>query len=190
MDNKTKPTYDSPDKAAVQIKILLDDGQKEQALKLLSKAFGETIYWQARRMVIVHEDAQDVLQESFIRIVKSIDSFKWECKLSSWIYRIVTNESLRLIDSRNRKLQTQSLDDITKAISATEFVDLGDKATIKLQAAIHKLPRKQQLAFNMRYYDDLPYEEIAQILDSNVAAVKMNFHHAKEKILQILKENN
>lgn len=190
MDNNTKPTYDSPDKASAQIKMLLDEGRKDQALKLLSKAFGETIYWQARRMVVVHEDAQDVLQESFIRIVKSIDSFKWESKLSSWIYRIVTNESLRLLDSRNRKLQTQSLDDITKVISTSDFVDLGDTAAIKLQAAIQKLPAKQQMAFNMRYYDDLPYEEIALILDSNAAAVKMNYHHAKEKILQLLKDNS
>lgn len=190
MDNRTKPTYESPDKASAQIKELLDNGRKEQALQLLSKAFGESIYWQARRMVVVHEDAQDVLQESFIRIVKSIDSFKWESKLSSWIYRIVTNESLRLIDSRNRKLQTQSLDDISKTISTSDFVDLGDKAAVKLQAAIQKLPRKQQITFNMRYYDDLPYEEIAEILNSNVAAVKMNYHHAKERILLILKENN
>ena len=190
MDNKTIPTYESPEKASARIKELLENGRKEQALKLLSKAFGETIYWQARRMVVVHEDAQDVLQESFIRIVKSIDSFKWESKLSSWIYRIVTNESLRLIDSRNRKLQTQSLDDITKTISTSGFVDLGDKAAIKLQAAIQKLPNKQQATFNLRYYDDLPYEEIAAIMDSNIAAVKMNYHHAKERILQILKEND
>ncbi len=190
MDNSTKPTYDSPEKASAQIRELLLNGRKEQALKILSKAFGESIYWQARRMVIVHEDAQDVLQESFIRIVKSIDSFKWESKLSSWIYRIVTNESLRLLDSRNRKLQTQSIDDITKVITSSDFVDLGDTAAIKLQAAIQKLPRKQQLTFNMRYYDDLAYEEIADILNSNVAAVKMNYHHAKEKVLQILKENN
>lgn len=190
MDNSNKPKPDSPEKASIHIRELLQDGHKDQALKLLSKTFGESIYWQARRMVIVHEDAQDVLQETFVRIVKSIDSFKWESKLSSWIYRIVTNESIRLLDTRNKKLQTQNLDDITKVITSSDFVDLGDTAAIKLQAAIQKLPRKQQITFNMRYYDDLPYEEIAEILGSNVAAVKMNYHHAKEKILQILKENN
>lgn len=184
------PPIEGPDKISVQIKALLDDGKKNKALDLLSKAYGENIYWHARRMVLVHEDAQDVLQESFIRIVRGIDSFKWESKLSSWIYRIVLNESLRLIENRTKKLQTQSLEYITQMITSSEYVDLGNEAALKLQAAIQKLPSKQQTVFMLRYYDNMSYEEIAYITDSNPSAAKMNYHHAKEKILKLLKNND
>lgn len=184
------PPIDGLDKVSAQIKSLLDDGKKAKALDILSKTYGETIYWHARKMVVVHEDAQDVLQETFIRIVRGIDSFKWESKLSSWIYRIAVNESLRLIETKNRRLQTQSLEDITQLIASSDHVDLGNEAAVKLQAAIHTLPNKQQTAFMLRYYDNLSYEEIAEITDSNPAAAKMNYHHAKEKILQILKTSD
>lgn len=184
------PPIEGLDSISAQIKCLMDAGHKNKALDLLSKTYGETIYWHARRMVLVHEDAQDVLQESFIRIVRGIDSFKWESKLSSWIYRIVLNESLRLLDSRNKKLQTQSLEYITQMITSSDYVDLGNDAAVKLQAAIQKLPAKQQTVFMLRYYDDMPYEEIAYITDSNPAAVKMNYHHAKERILKLLKNND
>jgi len=184
------PPIDGLDNISAQIKDLLDSGKKNKALELLSKAYGENIYWHARRMVVVHEDAQDVLQETFIRIVRGIDSFKWESKLSSWIYRIAVNECLRMIESRNRKLQTQSLDDISKMIASSDYVDIGNNATVLLQAAIQKLPNKQQTVFTLRYYDNMSYEEIAEVTDSNPAAVKMNYHHAKEKILQMIKKND
>lgn len=184
------PPIDGLDKVSAQIKGLLDDGKKAKALDLLSKTYGETIYWHARRMVVVHEDAQDVLQETFIRIVRGIDSFKWESKLSSWIYRIAVNECLRMIENRNRRLQTQSLEDITKMITSSDYVDLGNDASVKLQAAIQKLPNKQQTAFTLRYYDNLSYEDIAEIIGSNPAAAKMNYHHAKERILQMLKNSD
>lgn len=184
------PPIEGLDKISAQIKSLLDVGKKNKALDMLSKAYGETIYWHARRMVVVHEDAQDVLQESFIRIVRGIDAFKWESKLSSWIYRIVLNESLRMIENRNKRLQTQSLENITQMIASSNYVDLGNEAALKLQAAIQMLPHKQQTVFMLRYYDDLSYEEIAYITDSNPSAAKMNYHHAKEKILKILKNDN
>lgn len=184
------PPIDGLDKVSAQIKGLLDDGKKAKALDLLSKTYGETIYWHARRMVIVHEDAQDVLQETFIRIVRGIDTFKWESKLSSWIYRIAVNECLRMIENKNRRLQTQSLENITRMITSSDYVDLGNEAAVKLQAAIKMLPTKQQTAFTLRYYDNLSYEEIADIIGSNPAAAKMNYHHAKEKILQILKTSD
>lgn len=184
------PPIEGLDKVSAQIKSLLDDGKKAKALDLLSKTYGETIYWHARRMVVVHEDAQDVLQETFIRIVRGIDSFKWESKLSSWIYRIAVNECLRMIENKNRRLQTQSLEDITKMITSSDYVDLGNDAAIKLQAAIQKLPNKQQTVFTLRYYDNLSYDEIAEITNSNAAAAKMNYHHAKEKILLTLKNSD
>ncbi len=184
------PPIDGLDKVSAQIKSLLDDGKKAKALDLLSKTYGETIYWHARRMVVVHEDAQDVLQETFIRIVRGIDSFKWESKLSSWIYRIAVNECLRLIETKNRRLQTQSIEAITTMISSSDYVDLGNEAALKLQAAVHTLPNKQQTAFMLRYYDNLSYEEIADVIGSNAAAAKMNYHHAKERILQILKTSD
>lgn len=184
------PPIDGLDKVSAQIKSLLEDAKKDKALELLSKTYGETIYWHARRMVVVHEDAQDVLQETFIRIVRGIDSFKWESKLSSWIYRIAVNECLRMIENKNRRLQTQSLDNITQLITSSDYVDLGNEAAVKLQAAIQKLPFKQQTAFSLRYYDNLSYEEIADIVGSKPAAAKMNYHHAKEKILQMIQNGD
>ena len=182
------PPIDGLDIVSAQIKTLLDSGQEDKALRKLSEAYGETIYWHARRMVIVHEDAQDVLQETFIRIVRGLKSFKWESKLSSWIYRIATNECLRLLDNNSRRLQTQSINDITQIISSSDYVDLGDNAAIKLQAALQQLPRKKPLSFTLRYYDDLSYEEIAEIIDSTPSSAKMNYHHAKERLMELLAE--
>lgn len=169
------------------IRQRLKQGKKEEALQLLSTAFGETIYWQARRTLVVHEDAQDVIQEVFLRIIRSIDSFRWESKLSSWVYRIVANECSRFMDSKNRRIAMDNLGAQMERIAASDYVNLGDEAAIRLQAAIQTLPPKQQQVFNLRYYDDLSYEDIAEIIDSTPTAAKMNYHHAKEKIVGLVR---
>ncbi len=155
--------------------------------RLLMMRYGKTVYWHIRRLVVSHYDAQDASQETFVRIYRSFDRFKGNCPLSVWIYRIATNEALRIIDRRREK--NASLDDPDVNIGgmmADEYLDYSDLEAVKLQKAIMALPTKQRLAFNLRYYDELDYDEIAQIAGSNVASVKMNYHIAKEKIIKYM----
>ena len=159
----------------------------EKGFKMLMTKYKETIYWHIRRLVVSYDDAQDATQETFVRIFRSLDSFRGECAFSSWIYRIATNEALRIIE--RRKSETMSLDDPNTGINgmaAEEYVDYSDLEAVKLQKAILSLPTKQQLAFNLRYYDELGYDEIAQISGSTPANVKSNYHIAKEKIIKYM----
>ena len=164
----------------------------EKGFNILTAAYMEPVYWHIRRLVVAHDDAQDVLQETFVRIFRAFDQYKPELSLKSWIFRIATNESLRFLDQRQRK-KTLSLDEASEDIfnlKADEYVDYNDVMAIKLQQAVHALPLKQQLAFNLRYFDDLSYEEIAEITDSEAANVKANYHIAKEKIVQYIKNHD
>ena len=138
---------------------------RERGFKMLMNSFQVPIYNYIRRLVVSHEDAEDVLQEVFIRIFRHIDQFREESSLSTWIYRIATNESLRLLNSR---------------------IDYESELAVKFQEAILSLPEKQRLVFNLRYYDELEYEEIARVLDSKVDTLKVNYHYAKEKIKEYI----
>ena len=153
--------------------------------------YKETVYWHIRRLVVAHEDAQDATQETFVRIFRSLPDFKNECSFRSWIYRIATNEALRLLDRRRN--DRMSLDDSPvelNSIMADEYVDYSDLETVRLQQAILALPTKQQLAFNLRYYNELGYAEIAEITSSTPESVKSNYHIAKEKIIRYMDLNN
>ena len=145
------------------------------------------IYWHIRRLVVSHDDAQDAVQETFVRIFRSFRQFKGDCPFCVWIYRIATNEALRILE--RRKDERLSLDDPeagTSSLMADEYVDYSDLEAVKLQKAILSLPTKQQLAFNLRYYDELGYDEIAAITNSTAANVKSNYHIAKEKIIKYM----
>ena len=139
---------------------------RERGFKMLMNSFQVPIYNYIRRLVVSHEDAEDVLQEVFIRIFRHIDQFREESSLSTWIYRIATNESLRLLNSRKEE-----------GVVSAEDVQ---------EEAILSLPEKQRLVFNLRYYDELEYEEIARVLDSKVDTLKVNYHYAKEKIKEYI----
>ena len=165
---------------------------RERGFKMLMNSFQVPIYNYIRRMVVSHEDAEDVLQEVFIRIFRHIDQFREESSLSTWIYRIATNESLRLLNSR-KKRETVSTEDMQESLisqlRASDYVDYENELAVKFQEAILRLPEKQRLVFNLRYYDELDYEEIAYILDSKVDALKVNYHYAKEKIKEYILNN-
>lgn len=159
----------------------------EQGYRQLMRQCREPVYWHIRRLVVHHEDAQDATQETFVRVFRSIDKFKGDCSLMAWIYRIATNEALRIIG--RRWPVSSSLDDddtVARHIADDEYVDYADVEAVKLQKAILSLPTKQQLAFNMRYYDEMPYDEIAKVTDSTPSAVKANYHVAKEKITKFM----
>ena len=161
---------------------------REQGFRLLVEYFQEPIYYYIRRLVVLHEDAEDVLQEVFIQIYRHWDQFRNESSLSTWIYRIATNESLRLLNSR-KKRETVSTESLISQLRASDYVDYENELAVKFQEAILRLPEKQRLVFNLRYYDELDYEEIAYILDSKVDALKVNYHYAKEKIKEYILNN-
>ena len=165
--------------------------KSERGFRLLMQKYRQPIYWHIRRLVVSHDDAQDATQEAFIRIFRSFDKFRDDNSFRGWIFRIATNEALRLIDSR--KQEQVSLDEDENGanrIMADNYVDYSNVEAVKLQKAILTLPAKQQAAFNLRYYDELSYEEIAEATGSTASAVKMNFHIAKEKIIKYMNSND
>lgn len=157
----------------------------ERGFKMLMDAFQEPIYNYIRRIVVSHEDAEDVLQEVFIRVFRHLGQFREESSLSTWIYRIATTESLRLLNNRKDEGVVSAEDvqeELLNKLKASDYIDYENELAVKFQEAILSLPEKQRLVFNLRYYDELEYEEIARILDSKVDTLKVNYHYAKEKI--------
>lgn len=154
--------------------------------------YSEQLYWQIRRMVIDHDDANDVLQNTFIKAWTNIDNFRGDAKLSTWLYKIAINESITFINKK--KVQNNiSLDDddsfLVNNLEADRYFD-GDEAQAKLQHAIATLPEKQRLVFNMRYYDEMKYEDMSEILGTSVGALKASFHHALKKIETFFENND
>lgn len=161
----------------------------ERGFKMLMDAFQKPIYNYIRRLVVSHEDAEDVLQEVFIRVFRHLGQFRSESSLSTWIYRIATNESLRLLNSRKEEGNIASeevQEELISKLQASDYIDYENEMVVKFQEAILNLPEKQRLVFNLRYYDELEYEEIARILDSKVETLKVNYHYAKEKIKEYI----
>ena len=162
---------------------------RERGFKMLMDSFQVPIYNYIRRLVVSHEDAEDVLQEVFIRVFRHIDQFREESSLSTWIYRIATNESLRLLNGRKDEGDV-SAEDVQEELmgksKASDYIDYENELAVKFQEAILSLPEKQRLVFNLRYYDELEYEEIARVLDSKVDTLKVNYHYAKEKIKEYI----
>ena len=161
----------------------------EQGFRELMSRFKEPVYWHIRRLVVAHEDAQDAAQETFVRIYRSLDQYSGERSFSAWIYRIATNEALRVIERNNRRA-FQTLDETTADFTADAYIDYTDVEAVKLQRAIHTLPTKQQVAFNLRYYDEMSYEGIAEVTGSTEGAAKSNYHLAKENIVEYLRSND
>ncbi len=165
--------------------------KSETGFRLLMQKYKQPVYWHIRRLVVAHDDAQDATQEAFIRIFRSFDTFRDANSFRGWIFRIATNEALRLIGSRKQgQVSLEEDEDGANRIVADNYVDYTDLEAVKLQKAIHTLPTKQQAAFNLRYYDELSYEEIAEATGSTASAVKVNFHIAKEKIIKYMNSND
>ena len=165
--------------------------KSESGFRLLMLKYKQPVYWHIRRLVVDHDDAQDATQETFIRIFRSFDKFRDDSSLRGWIFRIATNEALRLIESRRQgQVSLEDDDNGANRVMAGDYVDFTDLEAVKLQKAILLLPPKQQAAFNLRYYDELSYEEIAEATGSNASSVKANFHIAKEKIIKYMNSND
>ena len=157
---------------------------QQKAFRELVSTYKERLYWHIRRMVTNHEDADDVLQNTFIKVFRSIDKFKGDSKLYSWMYRIATNESITFINQRAKKagISSEELQNqLVNNLQADVYFE-GEEIQLKLQKAIASLPQKQQLVFNMKYFDDMKYNEMSEMLDTSVGALKASYHHAVKKI--------
>ncbi len=169
-----------------------DEATKEKAYATLITRYQERLYWHIRRMVINHEDANDVLQNVFIKVWKSLDGFREEANFYTWLYRIGTNETLTFLAKEKRKSTLSISDDAENGLASSLKAEQGydsNKIEWKLQQAINTLPEKQKLVFNLRYYDEMPYEKMSEVLGTSEGALKASYHHAAKKIEAFLKDN-
>ena len=161
---------------------------RNEAFNLLLQKYQQKIYWHIRRLVIDHDDADDLVQESFVKVWKNLANFRNDSQLYTWIYRIATNECITFLNKKKLK-NNVSLDDVgnelAESLASSSYFD-GDKIQRKLQEAVLKLPEKQRIIFNMKYFDDMKYDEISEVLGTSVGALKASFHIAVKKIESIL----
>lgn len=170
------------------LKLFRDEGKRQEAFSLLLKKYQQKIYWHIRRMVVDHDDADDLVQDVFIKVWKNLDSFRQDSQLYTWIYRIATNECITFLNKKKDKLNVsyeEMSEKLGDSLSDDNFFT-GEEIQKKLQKAILTLPEKQRLVFNMKYYDDLKFQEISDILGTSVGALKTSYHLAVKKIENFL----
>jgi len=173
------------------IQQLLNPKTQQVAFQKLLHDYQRPLYNQIRNIVLNHDDADDVLQNTFIKVFQNLKNFKGESKLFSWIYRIATNEAITFINQKAKRNNTTSEALQTKIVDnlkADTYFD-GNEIQIKLQKAITLLPEKQQLVFKMKYYEEIKYENMSEILGTSVGALKASYHHAVKKIENFMKNN-
>jgi RNA polymerase sigma-70 factor (ECF subfamily) len=171
------------------VQQLQNSKTRDKAFRLLITQYKERLYWHIRKIVTVHDDADDILQNTFIKIFKNIEKFNQKSKLYSWMYRIATNESITFINKRAKE-RNVDISDYHQQLASTLESDVyfsGNEIQIILQKAIATLPEKQRLVFNMKYFDELKYDEISAILETSVGALKASYFHAVKKIEKYIK---
>ena len=164
---------------------------KERAFKTLVSEYKERLYWHIRGIVLNHEDADDVLQNTFVKVFKNIDKFKGDSKLYTWLYRIATNESITFINKRAKRnhITNEEVRELVLSKLESDVYFEGNAIQLQLQKAIATLPQKQQLVFSMKYFEEHTYEELSEILETSVGGLKSNYHIAVKKITEFLKTN-
>lgn len=175
----------------VLVKDLQSDKQREAAFKILVKEYKERLYWHIRKIVLNHDDADDVLQNTFIKVFKNIHNFNGQSKLYTWLYRIATNESITFINKRakaNNVTIEEVKENAIKNLESDVYFN-GDEIQLQLQRAIATLPHKQQLVFNMKYFENHTYEQLSEILETSVGGLKSSYHIAVKKITGYIKSN-
>ena len=170
--------------------LLQDPSTQKKAFTLIVDQYSEQLYWQIRRMVLSHEDANDLLQNTFLKAWANIDYFRAEAKISTWLYRIALNECLSFL---NKRRATVSLDDpeadVLQRLESDPYFS-GDKAQKALQRALLTLPEKQRMVFNLKYYQEMKYEEMSEVFGTSVGALKASYHHAVKKIEKLLRDDS
>ncbi|MCW5519729.1 RNA polymerase sigma factor [Aureitalea sp. L0-47] len=173
------------------VSALQSDKDKERAFRDLMSQYKERLYWHIRKMVLNHDDTDDVLQNTFIKVYRNIHSFKGDSRLYTWMYRIATNEAITFMNKRAKRNNITIEEVKERAIESLES-DVyfeGGAIELNLQRAIASLPEKQQLVFNMKYFEEHTYEELSEILETSVGGLKSNYHIAVKKITAYLKNN-
>lgn len=171
--------------------LLANTSTYEQGFRLLVNTYSERMYWQIRKMVFSHDDADDVLQNAFVKVYKSIKNFKGNSKLYTWLHRIAINESITFLNKK-KKMSISSIDHpdlgLSNRLKADEYFD-GNEAELILQRALATLPDKQREVFNLRYQDEMSYKEMSQLLGTSIGGLKASYHHALKKIEHYIKGN-
>lgn len=177
-------------KEAEIINLMSGEKTREKGVRMMMDAYQSRLYWHIRRFIVDHDISQDVLQDTFIKAYQNFHQFKQESQLYTWLYRIATNESLQQLNKMKKmqKNDEESTNYLQNLVADNVQPD-ADEIQVLLQKAIHSLPDKQKLVFNMRYYEDLPYEDMSQILDMSVGTLKTNYHYAKQKVEDYIKQN-
>ena len=174
------------------IALLQDSTRQREAFECIVKEYSEQLYWQIRRMVLSHDDANDLLQNTFIKAWMNIDYFRGDAKISTWLYRIALNECLTFLNKQRANAQL-SIDDIqaemVNKLETEPYFDGNETQKIFLKA-VHTLPEKQQMVFNLKYFKEMKYEEISEILGTSIGALKASYHHAIKKIEHFLKAHS
>lgn len=175
------------------VERLMDEKTRRRAFEQMVNHFSRRLYWQIRHVVVIHEDADDVLQNTFVRAWRALDTFKGEAKLSTWLYRIAYNESITLLNRRRNELSLDAEDDDEEGreaaymqLESDPYFD-GDETQRLLEEAVCRLPDKQRAVFKMKYYDEMKYEEMSEVTDTSIGALKASYHLAIEKITKFLK---
>lgn len=171
--------------------IELLGSDRNKGFRLIVERYNKKLYWHIRRIVILHDDADDALQNTFINAWRHINNFRIESSIYTWLYAIATNEALAIFNKR-KKSNTVSIDDLgswfANSTEGNSWFD-GNEAQIKLQNAVLQLPEKQRVVFNLRYYDEMSYEDMSKILKTSVGALKASYHHAVKKIEDFVRNN-
>jgi len=181
-----------PDTDLNIIADLKDENKRDLAFHILVTTYQERLYWHIRKIVMNHDDTDDVLQNTFLKVWRSVDKFREESSLYTWLYRIATNESITFLNSKKKK-NMMALNDVNEYLMDNLVSDVyfnGDEIQMKLQQAIVRLPEKQRIVFNMKYFDEMKYDDMAIVLETSVGALKASYHHAVKKVEQYLKETD
>ena len=165
----------------ILIQQLRDPKTRRETFSELVKAYSEPLYWHIRRMVLCHDDANDLLQNTFVKAWTGLDGFLGNAKVSSWLYRIAINETITFLNKSSRTVPIEEAEAIASQLEADEYFD-GDTLQTRLQAAIQTLPPKQRTIFNMKYFEEMKYEEMSNILGTSIGALKASYHLAVKKI--------
>lgn len=181
-----------PDYSDKELLTLFKDKEKSNyAFNLIVRKYQEKLYWHIRKIVIKHDDADDILQNTFIKIWKGLDGFREDSKLYTWLYRIATNESLTFLKQKKTKYLLPIVDyenQLKDTLESDEHFN-GNEIQLKLQKAILNLPEKQRVVFNMKYFEEMKYDDMSKILNTSVGALKASYHHAVKKIENYFKED-
>ncbi len=172
------------------IRHMHSSSSREEAFTILVREYQESLYWLIRRMVLSHEDADDILQNTFLKAWSAMDTFRGESKIGTWLFRIAVNESLNFLEKKKRTACVVLPDrDVENLLLSDQYFD-GDVIQAKLQRAIRTLPEKQRAVFNLKYFQEMKYEEMSRVMDTSVGALKASYHHAVKKITEFLKQHD